>query len=124
MKKLFPQYYSEDITQPDWNSAIFAFDANVLLNLYGFSKQTTDGLIDGLDTIQEQIFLPYQAALEYHRHLERKREQILSEAATPLLSAFDQIRKSFSDELPKMNPLRDLKAFSESREFFLSYSRK
>ena len=44
MEKTFSEYHQpndEEITQL-WEKAIFIFDANVLLNLYRYSKKTSD----------------------------------------------------------------------------------
>jgi len=39
MRDLFPEYYipREEDFQKAWNTGLFVFDANVLLNLYGYS---------------------------------------------------------------------------------------
>ena len=70
MKKKFIGYYSpstEEI-EKSWGNGIFAFDANTLLNLYRYTENTRNDFIRALGTIKEKLFLPYQAAFEYHEN--------------------------------------------------------
>lgn len=50
-----------------WQEGTFAFDANVLLNLYRYSEPTRTELLGILDALQPRIYLPHQAGLEFHR---------------------------------------------------------
>jgi len=70
VKTLFPGYYEPSPEEFDrlWKEAIFTFDANVLLNLYRYSPDTRDALISTLKSLQDRLWLPHQAALEYHRN--------------------------------------------------------
>jgi len=70
MKKKFIGYYSPNKREIDeaWGKGIFAFDANTLLNLYRYTENTRDDFIRALQTIKEKLFLPYQAAYEYHEN--------------------------------------------------------
>jgi hypothetical protein len=47
VKKLFPQFYrpSEAEMQRLWQTCFFAIDANVLLNIYGYSDDTREELL-------------------------------------------------------------------------------
>lgn len=70
MKDVFPGYYKkkdEDL-KILWNECIICFDANVLLNLYRYSSETQDALLNLITKIQEKVVLPHQAALEYNRN--------------------------------------------------------
>jgi len=51
-----------------WEYGIFVFDANVLLNLYRYSPQTSGDLIKKLQKISDRIWIPHQAALEYQNN--------------------------------------------------------
>src|SRR5262249_11683425 len=70
MKALFPGYYRP--TQAEfaelWQTCIFALDANVLLNLYGYSEATREHFVSLLENISERIRIPHQFALEYQRN--------------------------------------------------------
>lgn len=49
------------------DSTLFVFDANVLLNLYGYAKQTREDFFKILNSISGSLWLPYHAGLEYQR---------------------------------------------------------
>ena len=70
MEKNFKEYYKP--TEKDfkhlWNNCEFIFDANVLLNTYRYSPKTTDEFFDVLRNVQDRIWMPHQAALEYQRN--------------------------------------------------------
>ena len=49
-------------------TALIAYDANVLLNLYRYSEETRTGLVDVFKTFADRTHIPHQAALEYARN--------------------------------------------------------
>lgn len=51
-----------------WQTAIVGLDANVLLNLYGYSDATREQLLHLLERLQSRIRMPHQFAIEYHRN--------------------------------------------------------
>lgn len=66
MKGTFPGYYrptSEEFSLL-WDSCTFFVDANVLLNLYGYSDNRRDQLQSILEKIQERLRMPNQFAVE------------------------------------------------------------
>ena len=73
MRDKFSEYYLPDFEQL-WNTAIFVFDANVLLDLYETSTSASKEfltILDGLKNMpgEDRIWMPHQFALEYHRNL-------------------------------------------------------
>ena len=72
MKDMFPEYYrpSDEDFEKLWEEATFVFDANVLLDIYRYSPQTSSELIEIMQSLQDRLWLPYQFALEYHKHLD------------------------------------------------------
>jgi len=81
-----------------WENCIFALDANVLLNLYRYSKDTREELISLLDKFKKQIWLPYQAGFEFHQN----RLKVISdqeEAYDKLVSQIEQIQNKLESEL-------------------------
>ena len=72
MKDMFPEYYrpSEEDFAKLWEEAIFVFDANVLLDIYRYSPQTSNELIEIIQNLENRVWLPYQFAFEYHKHLD------------------------------------------------------
>lgn len=69
---------SDDVFQELWTSCIFAFDASVLLNIYGYSPVTQTDLLQLLERIKDRTRLPYQCGLEFARNRTRV---ILKQAA-------------------------------------------
>jgi hypothetical protein len=70
MKASFPGYYplTGDELSNMWKDSIFVLDASVLLNLYRYSQATKEELLEILKEISERVWVPNQAALEYHRN--------------------------------------------------------
>jgi hypothetical protein len=70
MKGLFRQFYrpTEAEFRKLWQSCFFALDANVLLNLYGYSEETREQLLSLIERLSSRIHLPHQFALEYQRN--------------------------------------------------------
>ncbi len=68
MKNKFIGFYNPTSEEIDnaWKTGVFAFDANALLNLYRYTESTRKDFIMALKTIKDKLFLPYQAAYEYH----------------------------------------------------------
>jgi len=91
MKKIFPGYYrpTEEEFSNLWNSCLFVLDANVLLNLYRYSQETSDELIQILKQISDRLWVPHQAALEYQKN----RLQTISKQ----LKIYDEIQKLVED---------------------------
>jgi len=85
MKKTFPGYYrpNEEEFSDLWKNCIFILDANVILNLYRYSKETSDEFIDILKHISDRLWVPHQAALEY----QKKRLEVISQQ----LDVYDEI---------------------------------
>ncbi|UAB68829.1 DUF4935 domain-containing protein [Vibrio sp. SCSIO 43132] len=67
MKDLFPGHFKEDEDQIKelWQSCIFAFDTNVLLNLYRYSDSSRDEFLQILEKLKNRVWLPHRAAEEY-----------------------------------------------------------
>ncbi|WP_306603007.1 PIN-like domain-containing protein [Azonexus sp.] len=70
MRNLFNGYYRPSDQQFDeiWKTGTIALDANVLLNLYRYSIDTRDRLISILKEFKSRLWLPHQAALEFHKN--------------------------------------------------------
>lgn len=70
MKKEFIGFYNptKEETEVSWNEGIFCFDANSILNLYRYSESTRNDFINALKSIQKRLFIPYQAAFEFHKN--------------------------------------------------------
>jgi hypothetical protein len=70
MRNLFPVYRrpTDEEFSEIWQECIFAFDANVLLDVYRYSSETRERFFEILRRFKDRIWIPHQAALEYHEH--------------------------------------------------------
>lgn len=56
---------TEEEKKDVWDSAIFVFDTNVLLNLYRYSSKTRDIFLQALDEFKDRVWIPRQVAEEF-----------------------------------------------------------
>jgi hypothetical protein len=70
MRKSFIGYYPPNDAELKqiWQKGIIVLDANVLLNLYRYSKEARRALLELIAGLADRLWLPYQVATEYHRH--------------------------------------------------------
>lgn len=70
MKGLFPQYdYTASAAYAEtWETALFVFDTNVLLNLYRYQERTCEELLETLAKLSRRIWIPHHVALEFQRN--------------------------------------------------------
>jgi hypothetical protein len=72
MRKKFREFYkaTNEEMESFWQNAIFSFDANVLLNLYRYTENTRNEILDILQFLvsQNRVWISYQAAFEYQRN--------------------------------------------------------
>ena len=92
MRKEFPGYYlpTDKEFKEIWETCDFSFDANVLLNLYRYTKDTRQVLIKTLKSVEDRIWIPHQTALEYHRN----RIHVIETQ----LNAYEKIKKILTDQ--------------------------
>jgi hypothetical protein len=90
MKSVFPGYYqpSEKSFRQLWSEAVFVLDANVLLGVYRYSDATVTQLLNTLKRLQDRLWLPYQAAFEYHRNL----AEVIADQQDPYADALKNLR--------------------------------
>ncbi len=69
MRNAFVGYYKPTETELTrlWENSIFVLDANLLLNLYRYSAETNTEILNTLQQLSNRVWIPYQAALEYHQ---------------------------------------------------------
>ncbi len=51
-----------------WDTSVFVFDTNVLLNLYRYTRPTREALFAALVEMADRVWLPHQVAEEYAKH--------------------------------------------------------
>lgn len=67
MKTHFKEQYAllEEEKKAVWDDCYVVLDANILLNFYRCSKDTSDDVFNILEAIKEKLWIPYQVAWEY-----------------------------------------------------------
>lgn len=71
MKNLFSGFYrpTEEEFKTLWDECTFVFDTNTLLHLYRYNQKSRELLLEIMENIEDRIWIPYQVAMEYHKHL-------------------------------------------------------
>jgi hypothetical protein len=96
MKDLFTAYRKpteEDFAEM-WRLCIFAFDANVLLNIYRYTPDTQKKFFTILERLKERLWVSHQAASEY---LKRREDVIQGQ-----LKVYDDIAVKLENDLEKL----------------------
>ena len=93
MKDLFPGHFkeSEEKLREVWDTSLFVFDANILLNLYRYSDTTRKEFLRILEKIKDRVWLPHRAADEYLNNR---------------LSVIDQQERSYDETKKSIQSLR------------------
>lgn len=99
MKEKFRGYYRPTKTEFSqlWENCLFVFDTNVILNIYRYSPNTRNNLIQIFNKISDRLWIPYQAALEY----QKRRLDVIVEQE----SAYEKIKNSLNDTRNKLKSL-------------------
>ncbi|MEE4535254.1 PIN domain-containing protein [Bacillus velezensis] len=66
MKSLFQEFYFDNKNTDIWINSVIVLDTNILLNLYRYSKETSEKLLALLEKSRDRLWLPHQIALEFH----------------------------------------------------------
>jgi prefoldin subunit 5 len=93
MKDLFPGHFkeSDENIREVWETSLFIFDANILLNLYRYSDTTRNEFLRILDKVKDRAWLPHRAAEEYLNNR---------------LSVIDQQERSYDDSVKSIESLK------------------
>ena len=93
MKDLFPGYFKESKEQIKevWESCVFIFDTNILLNLYRYSDATRKEFLKILEDNKERVWLVHRVAEEYLQNR---------------LTAIDKQETSYDTMISSVNSLR------------------
>jgi PIN like domain len=91
MRHEFQGYYrpTEGELEVLWRHCMFVLDANVLLNLYRYPQQARADFLSLLRQIQNRIWVPHQAALEYQEN----RLKVIAEQ----VKRYSEVRKVLGD---------------------------
>ncbi|MDP4529082.1 PIN-like domain-containing protein [Alkalimonas delamerensis] len=119
MKDVFKGFYSVDdaVLKDLWKDedTIFVFDTNVLLNLYGYAKQTRDDFFGILDAVNDKLWIPYHVGLEYQRRrlIVIKNEKVVF---NEISNNLDKIQKVFKGDFERLALKRRFPKLFESTE--------
>lgn len=69
MRSKFIGFYKEDFIDKEelLKKATIIVDTNVLLDVYRYSRETANQILQMLESIKGQLWMPYQVAYEYHK---------------------------------------------------------
>lgn len=100
MRDQFSQFYvpNEDTIATAMKTGLVVPDANVLLNLYRFQSGARDQLFGALEKLSERLWIPYQAALEFHRNrlnVIAEQEAYFGKTEKELTDAIEGLRAKF-----------------------------
>ncbi len=122
MTPLFPGYYelTRGELQKLWKECVFVLDANVLLNLYKYSRETRATFLNVFELIKTRLWLPHQAAQEFFKNrlsvilrLERSYKDIKKK----LSSLKSEVQKELKNLSP--HPLIDTDKVSRKLDKFI-----
>ncbi|MGD0091287.1 MAG: PIN domain-containing protein [Planctomycetota bacterium] len=111
MRRAFCDYLKatpEELAQI-WKDAAFSFDASVLLNVFGYSTNTQQQLLQVLEGLKERVWLPHQFGLEYFRN----RAKVIIKQVANYLHVENELKKLHKE---KIIPLRDHPFFSRKAQ--------
>ena len=111
MRKRFPEYFNKpDIKKIKkmWKTAIFVPDTNVLLDIFRFPPESSEGLLKILKHLKDQdrLWIPYQFAHEYLKELPRIKYDI-REDNKKRMKVLNQWSKNVVDKLNEFDDLTD-----------------
>ncbi len=86
-----------------WDEGILTVDANVLLDLYRYHKDTCKALVDALEQFTDRIWLTHQAADEFFRN----RKKVIVSASNSFQAA-EKVISSIQDD--SREPIKSLKS--------------
>ncbi|MEC1540357.1 MULTISPECIES: PIN-like domain-containing protein [Bacillus] len=122
MRDSFREFYLEKDDDKIWENSIIVLDTNVLLNLYRYSRATTDQILTLLKKYKDQLWLPHQVALEYQYN----RKNVIIEqkdSYKKVCESFNKIPDIIRDSLNE--ELKDFKKrHKEDIELFINNLRK
>lgn len=100
LKEKFREFYFDKEDKNIWEESIIVIDTNVLLNLYRYTKETSDQILELLDKYKENLWMPHHVGLEYHYN---RKSVILEQRGSneKVCSAFQQIPDKIRDILNK-----------------------
>jgi len=102
MRKQLPGYYRPTQEEFDnlWENGLIILDTNVLLNLYRFSKTTSNELLETIRRYADKLWLPHQVAKEYQKNrinVISEQKEGYNDLVTSLIKYENAISTKFSE---------------------------
>ena len=117
MDCILPKYrLSEEEYDELWKNCTFVLDTNMLLNIYRYSPKIRDQILAILEKISENLWIPYQVALEYYDNRSAVISKELSKYKT-IINLISNCQKPTKNEFDKELKRKHTTA-SEILEFF------
>jgi hypothetical protein len=129
MRKVFWSFYPP--TDEDWGelnrSALIALDASAILHAYRLSPEGSDAWLTLLESLDDRLWVPYQAALEYQRNrmsTVASQDSLISDIEAVVDRAWETLEEGFQKKRGAINRTRivtweDLEAaLSKARRHF------
>ncbi|MFA5127558.1 MAG: PIN domain-containing protein [Patescibacteria group bacterium] len=123
MKNKFKEFYryKDNEIEKIWKECIFVFDTNILLDLYRYSKSTSDKFIKILKKItqEERLWLPHQVGLEFNKKriiLISDLKKSYSDIKETIENSFNDAQKKIDDKYHKEHPFINLKEIESEIE--------
>ncbi|MGY0683151.1 PIN-like domain-containing protein (plasmid) [Mammaliicoccus sciuri] len=110
IKKLFPEFYQEELTQETFNKGqdfIIVLDTNYLLDILRKSTIVSEQYLEALKKVKNNIYIPYLVALEFNfnkKNVKNTKQRDIQNYKNGLISEIDSIsakieeQKFFSEE--------------------------
>ncbi|MGE1095572.1 PIN domain-containing protein [Bacillus altitudinis] len=98
MKEKFREFYFDKSDEKIWRESIIVLDTNVLLNLYRYTKETSEQILKLLNKYKDNLWMPHQVGLEYHYN---RKSVILEQRGSndKVCDAFEKIPKKVKEFL-------------------------
>lgn len=130
MKSRFPGFYrpTKELFDKLFGEALIVFDANILLDLYRVSPETSSELMGVIKKLGDRLWIPYQVGLEYHKDLFLVVSGQIAKYKNAI-SDIESIEKSFAEKRNHPFLTDDLHAktnslFGELNTYFQSQCRQ
>lgn len=119
MKSKFLGYYRPhgEEAQQLWDDCLFVVDASFLLNIYGYSENTRNEILQLFDHVSSRMWIPHQFAMEFHKN----RAKAIMEQVKNYSSVEKKLKQIFEEDLrsKKKHPFIDdelMQSFNQLRD--------
>ncbi|MCD8288797.1 MAG: PIN domain-containing protein [Prevotella sp.] len=94
MKEKFFEYYkpSEEKLKQLLNNSLLVFDTNVLLDIFRLSPENAQELLEVFTKRSEQIWIPFQVGIEFHKNIQGVFEEQIK-TCTDVLKKLEDAKK-------------------------------